>query len=247
MTQTELSYLVDYAQRSFRDIADTDYIAARACHRLGLDQQFLWCALQSVEKYIKGILLFNERSTKKLGHDLKKAFDALFRIVDINFQFTSDIEGYIQYLNIAGPNRYFTYPYKTNANDLLMLDKTVWHLRRYCQYLRSNVPGLDQNQSLKFNLDIIHGPLIAKTPMVFRITNGFLENLITKKNSPMRNTLIWKNFYFGAKAKSKRTMITWRTSAAQPPHFARRESYVVLRNYVQFERMIEEHFGFKVK
>ncbi len=57
----------DYITRSFRDVADEDYVAARALYRDGLDRQFLWAALQSVEKYLKAILAYNRISIKGLG------------------------------------------------------------------------------------------------------------------------------------------------------------------------------------
>ncbi len=43
--------------------ADCDYISARANYKMHLRQQFLWSALQAVEKYLKAILLFNGKSS----------------------------------------------------------------------------------------------------------------------------------------------------------------------------------------
>jgi hypothetical protein len=34
--------MIDFFNRSFRDVADADYVGARGCHRLNLTQQFLW-------------------------------------------------------------------------------------------------------------------------------------------------------------------------------------------------------------
>jgi HEPN domain-containing protein len=58
--------LFAFATRVFRDQADRDYIAARLSYRAQLRDQFLWSALQALEKYFKGILLFNERPTEEL-------------------------------------------------------------------------------------------------------------------------------------------------------------------------------------
>ena len=52
--------LNDFAERSFRDMADGDYIAARMACRAALVTQFLWASQQAVEKYLKGILLFSQ-------------------------------------------------------------------------------------------------------------------------------------------------------------------------------------------
>lgn len=60
-----------FIDSSFRDAADEDYIAARASYGLDLTHAFLWNSLQTVEKYIKAILLYNRRPTRDLGHDVK--------------------------------------------------------------------------------------------------------------------------------------------------------------------------------
>lgn len=49
----------DFASRSFRDMADRDYIAARLACRAELMPQCLWSAQQAIEKYLKYILLVN--------------------------------------------------------------------------------------------------------------------------------------------------------------------------------------------
>ena len=43
--------LNDFATRSFREIADQDYIAARLSYRHGLYPQFHWQSLQAIEKH----------------------------------------------------------------------------------------------------------------------------------------------------------------------------------------------------
>ena len=88
MSPSDRAKVNDYIVRSFRDVADADYIAARSIYRLGLSQQFLWAALQALEKYLKGILLFNDLSTKTIGHDIASAYAALSQISDIIGQVT---------------------------------------------------------------------------------------------------------------------------------------------------------------
>lgn len=63
----------DFITKSFRDTADRDYISARILHRHKLVEQFLWMALQTIEKYLKAILLFADVPTKELNHNLKRA------------------------------------------------------------------------------------------------------------------------------------------------------------------------------
>lgn len=51
--------LNNFATRSFRDVADQDYVLARIAYRSELYAQFLWSGLQAIEKYLKAILLYN--------------------------------------------------------------------------------------------------------------------------------------------------------------------------------------------
>ena len=46
-------HLNSWAFRSFRDIADGDYIAARMAYRAQLPAQFLWASQQALEKYLQ--------------------------------------------------------------------------------------------------------------------------------------------------------------------------------------------------
>jgi len=68
-------YINDFANRSFRDHADQDYIMARIAYLKEFDQQFRWCALQALEKYLKAILLYNRVSAKGIGHNLVKGLN----------------------------------------------------------------------------------------------------------------------------------------------------------------------------
>jgi len=56
-----------YAHECLMRMADQDYLAARICYRHNLIDQFLWSALQAVEKYLKAILLYNRASAKGLS------------------------------------------------------------------------------------------------------------------------------------------------------------------------------------
>ncbi|MFG6458115.1 HEPN domain-containing protein [Roseateles sp. BYS96W] len=67
--------LNDFARRSFLNIADKDYIAARMAVRAELMPQFLWASQQAIEKYLKFILLVN-RIEAKVGHDIAACVEA---------------------------------------------------------------------------------------------------------------------------------------------------------------------------
>ena len=181
----------DFVNRSFRDIADQDYLSARLNYRYGLSQQFLWGALQAVEKYLKAILLYNRRPTGHLGHDISAAYKELSNITDIPFDFPVDIQDFIAYLHDQGANRYFDRPFYTLGEELLSLDRTVWYLRRYFHYMRgtlisANGKPVDQ---LANNLAVI-AQQSAETPNQVRICGGFLEKHLNDKTSQLREQLI---------------------------------------------------------
>lgn len=118
---------------SFRDVADKDYIAARALHQINLFDHFSWFALQAIEKYLKTILLIYNKNTKKIRHDLKKGLNEVEQIKDINWDFDSRIKNLVGHLCDFADDRYFTIP-KLNVNLFLdMLDYSVWKIRRYCK------------------------------------------------------------------------------------------------------------------
>lgn len=60
----------DFAIRSFRDIADGDYIAAGLACRSQLVMQYLWASQQAIEKYLTCILLLHRIPAKRMRHDL---------------------------------------------------------------------------------------------------------------------------------------------------------------------------------
>jgi hypothetical protein len=65
--------LNDFAIRSFRNVADADYISARLAYRAQLPIQFLWASQQALEKYLKFILFLERIKVEKLGHELTPA------------------------------------------------------------------------------------------------------------------------------------------------------------------------------
>jgi hypothetical protein len=62
-----------WAIRSFRDVADADYISARLACRAQLPVQFLWASQQTLEKYLKCILFLHHIEARKVKHDIRLA------------------------------------------------------------------------------------------------------------------------------------------------------------------------------
>jgi HEPN domain len=231
----------DFINRSFRDIADNDYVAARICWRNGLDHQFLWMAQQAVEKYLKAILLYHRRPTKALKHDISTAYSKAKEIPEIDLKCGSQVEQFIEHLTIHGPNRYFEWNLRINGNELLLLDKCIWHLRVRCV----PVDSYAARDGIKFWTSDQHFELLrqCKTPRArqrIQIPFGKLEAILASK-SEAREALVWKNFYFGR--NNKRT-IKWKSGFrfASPMHVCDPSIFAELDKLVQFSPQVRNHF-----
>jgi len=234
----------DFINRSFRDIADKDYISARMAYRYGLEQQFLWAALQCLEKYLKAILLYNGKNTIKLKHSILDAYYEVLNIQDIKFDFPSDIETFIQYLDANGTNRYFEYPYSLLGDESLSLDRTVWHIRRYCYFLRAKIKNTKGESVNLFPYEIkkIQHKDFLKRPNKYIIFGGFLEKVLNKKKSELRKQLIWKNFYYGSYKKRIIKKYTKRMTSENPTHYLFPEVFSELEKIVYFSKDVKLYF-----
>ena len=101
------SLINDFAVRSFRDVADADYIAARMACRAALTTQYLWAGQQAVEKYLKCILLLNRIPAKDVRHDLGKALGKIEEAGKVTLDLTKGTREFIERLDEYGPYRYF--------------------------------------------------------------------------------------------------------------------------------------------
>lgn len=155
LTKKDRALLNSYARECFRDTADGDYIAARTLYRTKCIEQFFWYAQQSLEKYMKGILLFNKIEYKD-GHDLSKLYKNILaiRIQRKCFEFPDWIKDLIDYFNSNGEIavRYRQKPLNCGfkGSDLEALDATVFWIRRYCKAIneeRSNKLGIESKKS----------------------------------------------------------------------------------------------------
>ncbi|MFO1206513.1 MAG: HEPN domain-containing protein [Burkholderiales bacterium] len=215
-----------FASNIFRRQADLDYIAARSNFRMQLRQQFLWSAQQAIEKYLKGILLFNGMSArypsgqrKEFGHDLLALVDQVKTINVFRFELDSDQEQFVRYLSKQGPNRYVGKTAYNTGEVLRQLDSLVWHIRRYCQYMpdrglgcRTAVAGM-RDAYVRAALSPEH----QQHPQRFRLHAGELEKIVKRcSTDPARRALVWANLYYGAKRKRKVAYPTFSSSEIPP-------------------------------
>jgi HEPN domain-containing protein len=213
--------LLSFATRGFRDQADRDYIAARLSYRAQLRDQFLWSALQALEKYFKSILLFNFRPTLGFGHDLVKLHDQVQGVHATFVQHPPRLREFAKYLKTYGQNRYLTTLAWTMGDELPQLDEVVWCLRRYCQYFHFEVTETD-GQTID-----LYERLIAEIDPVSRRSDprrylphrdGILETVVRRPRDDFARTgLIWKNLFCGGGSNRSVTYPGYRSSEI-PPH-----------------------------
>ena len=229
----------DFIKRSYRDQADKDYIAARTVHRLHLLDQFLWLALQALEKYLKAILLFNDQSTKGIGHDLVEAFTRVEQISTLGCSLSSDDRLFLEYLTGQGTDRYFERVRSAEGEELLALDHVVWSVRRFCDdYFFPFDPS--QNILRKYSrafLESLNTNSVTRSPHRFRLMNkGFIEEVLeSAKHRSLREQLVWKNFYFGNR-KKRRICINLTRVLSNPSTFMYPQLYQWLMKNVQLDR-----------
>lgn len=239
---SRISIINDFATKSFRDFADQDYISARVAYRNEFDQQFRWCSLQAVEKYLKAILLYNDTSAKSLGHDLVKALKRVESIPDLEFSLPADAREFVEYLNNYGADRYLSYPTHVPYNALIALDKTVWYIRRYCFYMRGEIETHDGKKIplLPSRIQEVKNAAYEQYPHRYRILGGYLEQIIDKR-LPAYGFLVWKNFYFGKLKKHAIKNFRNRISSTNPAHSLYPEIFAELDKLVDFPRYVRDH------
>jgi HEPN domain-containing protein len=112
MEPSELAAMVDdFANRSFRDMADDDYIAARMALRVELVPQFLWSSLQAIEKYLKAILLLNRTPSTRATHGVSALLTRVENIRKLQFRISAAAREFVDYLDMYGRFRYLEVSY----------------------------------------------------------------------------------------------------------------------------------------
>ena len=218
--QRERAQRNGFIERSFRDTADRDYIAARMCFRLGLTEQFLWLSLQSIEKYLKAILLFNNKPTQHLQHNLLRGLRESLAIQKLEMNVSARTSEFVEYVSEQGPNRYFVHPRYTRKNELLELDRAVWDIRRYCQDFFFPEGHEGRKKRLEAYFDFVRSERCEKKPSDFRLYQaGFIEEVLKgEKHKKLYEPLTWKNLLFGRNQKY-RVRIKQGRSWSRPNNF----------------------------
>jgi hypothetical protein len=243
----DMKFKIDaFIAGSFRDIADADYLAARICWRRELGHQFFWMALQAIEKYLKGILLFNRVSARGFNHDLTRLLAEVKKLPTIELEFRQDANEFLGILVEQGLNRYFESNFILRGKEILLLDECVWQLRIRCVALNKTIK--EEGEVIwtsQEHLEKIKNYQRGKNPNHISIPYGLLEHFLVGK-SDARKDLIWKNFYFGSRHKRH---IKFKSGFRfQSPYLVMSpEIFPELDKLVQFPKQVREHFQFNGK
>jgi hypothetical protein len=216
----------DFAIRSFRDEGDADYIAARMAFRAALATPSLWSSLQTVEKYLKCILLLNRIPAKKVGHNLDAALNAINSSGKLVLDLTVVTREFIQHLDTFGKFRYLEISNAAFGENLVTLDRTVWELRRYC-----TLSGDFRKLALQNGV----------TPPKFRIPGGFLEKVLDDPANSARQPLLWRNAFVGAKSRRRVRIDKWMKMTNSPLYLNPQIVDEVLK-YVHLPKYIAEGY-----
>jgi hypothetical protein len=208
-----------------RDVADADYISARTLWWTRMSEQFLWSSVQATEKYLKCILLFSLKDTRRFGHVPWALANEIHNTLGIDFELGTNESSFIAKLEQYGTDRYRTDPNFVSYWDLPLLDLAIWKLRRYCQSYTD------------FGSLVAHATnnVFRAKPHTFRIHGGFLEKVLDNQldgYEVARERLIWQNPRYGAQSRKKvrpRPMLV----AYNPPHLGNAHRTSVLRKYVK--------------
>lgn len=222
---------------SLRSQADADYISSRAAWRMQLREQFLWSALQAIEKQLKAILLFNGRSARwesvpsptnsnkhsEYGHNLTRLLAAVRGTDRLTLEFPDWIDDFVSAIDNFGKNRYLTKSTYSLPEWLFRLDETVWSIRRYAQSFNFHVPTAENNsKNLSKNLfpmllEAVNNPLHRESPSQYKPFNGFLEAVLNRSHQDQaRKALVWNNQFYGSRIRRKLSYQAW-TSSTTPP------------------------------
>lgn len=216
MKPSKDALLNNFATRSFRDMADEDYISARLAFRARLIPQFLWASLQAIEKYLKCMLVLN-RIPASRGHDLGEIFVAFEKKKPFEINLSSRSRKFLEFLDTYGRHRYFESSWYVMGEEILDLDRAVWEVRRYARILQYELRGTDGSKLSALPIELAHN-IEAESlhPHDFHIAGGRLESILEKKDHPARAPLIWQNGFFGRSHRRSVKLQTGLQSANSP-------------------------------
>lgn len=231
----------DFATRSFRDTGDGDYIAARLAFRSQLVPQFLWSSLQAIEKYLKCMLVLNRIKAER-GHSLEDILGIFDKNKKFELRLSKDAKKFLVYLDTYGRHRYYETPYYIRGHELLLLDKTVWEIRRYARGMDYSIHSLSGEIVEMLEHEIAANVSAeSKPPHRFYIIGGRLESIIENPKHPSREPLLWQNAFYGKRSR-KTVTLPGRGEAGNSPLWLHPEILDEVLKYVWLPKDVKDAY-----
>lgn len=231
----------DFAIRSFRDVADEDYISARMAFRARLIPQFFWASLQALEKYLKCMLVLN-RIKANHGHALGEILAEFEKSKPFELRLSPPARRFITLLDTYGRHRYFESSWHVMGDEIVDLDRTVWDVRRYARVMQFKIDYGDGSKvdalplELKRNADAE-----SRHPQKFQIVGGRLESILAKRTHPAREPLVWQNGFYG-KSNRRNIKIKGGMQGANSPLALRPEILDEVLKYAWLPKDVKEAY-----
>lgn len=171
--------------------ADENYITARWCHLNELWIDFGWMGAQTIEKYLKAILLINGGVALKQNHNLMQLYDEVYDIVQDSDLLPPHLADDIKVFEAIGNthSRYRTYGHLIGMSALCQLDRLAFSTRRL-------IHVLDKPRGYDMSEPTCRQILKNDARFVFRKFQLPLELIIQNPNHKLHDVLRDNNFSF---------------------------------------------------
>lgn len=242
MDVNEKQGLYRIAVQCFRDTADQDYIHARLAYQNKLTPQFLWSSLHCLEKYSKCILVANGFSTKDFGHVINPAINWFEEKTGLNLNLSADVRKFNEGLELAR-YRYMTVSNVSKGSDIVLLDKSVHEIRRYCQQFSFDE---EERKSQILELANKNSENEIKNIQRIRLNGGVLERILNDKEHPARKALIYQNAFFSTRKRST-ISIRQNITAYNSVFFENPELFKLAKDYIRIEGEVLQAYKAKFK
>lgn len=230
MDVNEKQGLYRIAVQCFRDTADQDYIHARLAYQNKLTPQFLWSSLHCLEKYSKCILVANGFSTKDFGHVINPAINWFEEKTGLNLNLSADVRKFNEGLELAR-YRYMSVSNVSKGSDIVLLDKSVHEIRRYCQQFSFDE---EERKSQILELANKNSENEIKSIERIRLNGGVLERILNDKEHPARKALIYQNAFFSTRKRST-ISIRQNITAYNSVFFENPELFKLAKDHIRIE------------
>jgi hypothetical protein len=165
--------------------------------------QAVWLAHQAVEKYLKSILLFRIMPANKYGHNLIQLYQSIQNDTRFPMHLPELVIKDLENLDTFGTNRYRERFLSCSQFPVYVIDRIIWHLRWYSQYVGCTLGTYDDFNDSNFQLkrESITQNVGKIETVDHQIQGGKLEKILKVQGTKIRGTLIWKNLFFGSKKR----------------------------------------------